>query len=262
MCTNPRIRNFVASIGLVPITQVSETDIFIVGYPKSGNTWFQNLVCSVNFGVHPEFTPDKLIQDLVPDVHAQSYYKRYEAQTFFKTHHLPREEHRRVIYLLRDGRDVMVSYFHFKNALRDINNTLRGNKNALSGNTINLFEFIRDQGNLLPLKWHEHVEAWLSNPYHAEIITIKYEDLKTNPLHEMKRFCEFVHLDRSEEFIRGAIERCSFENMQRQERTAWPSDKLFVRRGEIGSFRDEMPPDALRLFLSEAGQTLLKVGYL
>ena len=249
MSTNPLVRNTLASIGFLPIAQVSETDVFIVGYPKSGNTWFQTLVCSVNFGVHPEFTPDKLIQDLVPDVHSKSYYKRYEAQTFFKTHHLPKEEYRRVIYLLRDGRDVMVSYFHFLNALR-------------CGNTINLFEFIRDQGKLIPTKWHEHVEAWLLNPYDAEIITIKYEDLKTNPLHEMKRFCEFVHLDRSEEFIRGAIERCSFENMRRQERTAWPSDKPFVRRGEIGSFRDEMPPDALRLFLSEAGQTLLKVGYL
>ena len=248
MSTNPLVRNTLASIGFLPIAQVSETDVFIVGYPKSGNTWFQNLVCSVNFGVHPEFTPDKLIQDLVPDVHSKSYHKRYEAQAFFKTHHLPKEQYRRVIYLLRDGRDVMVSYFHFTNALRD--------------NTSNLFEFIRDQGNLFPSKWHEHVEAWLSNPYHAEIITIKYEDLKTNPLHEMKRFCEFVHLDRSEEFIRGAIERCSFENMQRQGKTAWTSDKPFVRRGEIGSFRDEMPPDALRLFLSEAGQTLLKVGYL
>src|SRR5215208_2620625 len=139
MCTNPRIRNFVTSIGLVPITQVSATDIFIVGYPKSGNTWFQNLVCSVNFGVHPEFTPNTLIQDLVPDVHAKPYYKRYEGPTFFKTHHLPREEYRRGIYLLRDGRDVMVSYFSFKNALRDNKNTLRGNKNALHGNTINLF---------------------------------------------------------------------------------------------------------------------------
>jgi len=248
MGTIPLIQNALASVGLLPITQVSETDIFVAGYPKSGNTWFQNLVCSVNFGVYPEFTPDKLIHDLVPDVHAKSYYKRYEAQTFFKTHHLPKEEYRRVIYLLRDGRDVMVSYFHMMNALR-------------RGNTTNLFEFIRDQGKLFPSKWHEHVEAWLSNPYNAEMITIKYEDLKTNPLREMKRFCEFVHLDRSEEFIRGAIERCSFENMRRQERTAWPSDKPFVRRGEIGSFRDEMPPDALRLFLSEAGQTLLKAGY-
>src|SRR5215207_8452882 len=157
MSTNPLVRNTLASIGFLPIAQVSETDVFIVGYPKSGNTWFQNLVCSVNFGVHSKFTPDKLIQDLVPDVHAKPYYKRYEAQTFFKTHHLPREEYRRVIYLLRDGRDVMVSYFHFMNALR--------------GNTINLFEFIRDQGNSFRSKWHEHVEAWLSNPYEAEIIT-------------------------------------------------------------------------------------------
>lgn len=253
------IRDLWGVTDLVPITRFCEEDIFIVGYPKSGNTWFQNLVSSLNFGIIPELTPDILIQDLVPDVHAKSFYRRYKTPTFFKTHHLPRAEYRRVIYLLRDGRDVMVSYFHHMSALRK--------------EQITFLDFIRNSGNLFPSKWHEHVEQWLSNPYKAEMHIIKYENLKMNPTHEMVRFCEFAHLDRSEDFIKSAIEHSSFDNMRRQELhfgwaftpgwdfAPWPSDRPFVRRGEIGSFKDEMPPEALYCFLKEASQALRLAGY-
>jgi hypothetical protein len=39
----------------------------------------------------------------------------------------------------------------------------------------------------------------------------------------------------------------------------WP--KPFVRRGMVGSFRDEMPAAALSYFLQEAGPTLAAHGY-
>ncbi|MBU6402678.1 MAG: hypothetical protein KGS61_20345, partial [Verrucomicrobia bacterium] len=81
--------------GFVPITHAVAGDIFIVGYPKSGNTWFQDLVAGVVFGVMPEWAPPELVQELVPDVHARPYYRRYATPTFFKSHHLPRPEYRR-----------------------------------------------------------------------------------------------------------------------------------------------------------------------
>ena len=42
---------------------------------------------------------------------------------------------------------------------------------------------------------------------------------------------------------------------------AWPKDKPFVRRGIAGSFKDEMPPEALAQFVAEAGDTLQRFGY-
>ena len=91
--------------GYAPIREARPEDVFIVGYPRTGNTWFQNLVSGVVFGADPELTPDSVIQELVPDVHAKQYYKRFGTPTFFKSHDLPAPEHKRVIYLLRDGRD-------------------------------------------------------------------------------------------------------------------------------------------------------------
>jgi len=113
---NQRIRLFTETI---PISEFSDDDIFVVGYPKSGNTWFQNILASLIYGVNPELTPDSVIQDLIPDVHYKCYYRRYRNSVVFKSHSFPRPDYRKVIYIVRNGRDVMVSYFHYLKILRE-----------------------------------------------------------------------------------------------------------------------------------------------
>ena len=41
----------------------------------------------------------------------------------------------------------------------------------------------------------------------------------------------------------------------------WPKDQAFVRRGVVGSFRDEMPADVLAAFMERAGPTLTRLSY-
>lgn len=240
--------------GLVPISQFVEEDVFIVGYPKSGNTWFQNLAVGLIYGLDPQYTPDTLVQDLIPDVHHKRYYKRYGIPMFFKSHHLPVSEYRRVVYLLRDGRDAMVSYWH--------------QLNAIEGKEIDFLEMIQSGYGLFPCRWHEHVDRWLSNPYNAAMIVVKYEDMRRNPAHELNRFCEFVGIERGESLLNQVIESSSFSKMRERELVfgwdypAWPKDKFFVRRGQVGSYVDEMPPDVLDAFLRQAAAALKKCGYL
>src|SRR5262249_35078508 len=99
-----------ARTGLTSVGSYDMKDIFVVGYPKSGNTWFQNLIASLVYGVTTEFTPDTLIQELVPDLHHKRYYRRFRIPMFFKSHDLPTPAFRRVVYLIRDGRDAIISY--------------------------------------------------------------------------------------------------------------------------------------------------------
>ena len=106
--------------GCTPITEFDDLDIFIAGFPKSGNTWFQELILAVVFGVDPAFCPPALSHELVPDVHFKEFYQRYQTPMFFKTHHLPRPEYKRVVHLLRDGRDVMTSYYYYNLALETV----------------------------------------------------------------------------------------------------------------------------------------------
>ena len=240
--------------GYAPITKFSEEDVFIVGYPKSGNTWFQDIVAGLAFGALPEFTPQLLVQELIPDVHAVPYYKRYATPMFFKSHALPTPAYKRVVYLLRDGRDAMVSYYH--------------HMVALEKGRVDFLETVQTGKGLFPGKWHEHVQAWLANPFRAKMMVIKYEDLKNNTAHELQRFCDFAELKRSPEFLKMIAEGTAFEQMRDKEiklgsgDPQWPKDKTFRRRGAVGSYKDEMPPEVLSAFLKDSRDTLCKCGYL
>jgi hypothetical protein len=221
---------------------------------KSGNNWLRTLVAGVIYGADPEYTPHSVILELIPNHGPKKpYYKRYSTPMFFKSHYFPQPEYRRVVYLLRDGRDVMVSYLH--------------HIRAMENREVDFLKLVQGQDVRLGGGWPAHVEAWLSNPYRAEMIVIRYEDLKRDPVAELRRFCEFVGVPREDSLLERVVRKAAFENMRQKEALYglgmrdWPRDQFFVRRGQVGSYKDEMPREVLRVFLREAGGTLRKLGY-
>lgn len=242
-----------ARTGLIPIGQYDSQDVFIAGFPKSGNTWFQLITVALLYGFNAEWVPDSVVQDLVPDMHFKSFYRRYSTPMFFKTHNPPLPEYRKVVYLLRDGRDAVVSYYH--------------HTKDLFRREVNFSEFVQEY-NIFSLKWHEHVNVWLSNPYQAEMLIIKYEDLKQDGTRVLRRYCDFLNINRSQEYLQLVLHQTAFEKMRQRERNLgwddpnWPKDRPFIRRGIIGSYKDEFPKAALDKFLAQSGETLRMCGYL
>ena len=246
-----------ALTNLHPNHHLEPNDVFIVGYMKSGTTWFRNLAASLIYGLDSPHVPFSVVWELIPN-HGPNkpYYKRYHNPTYFKVHDSPRPQYKRVVFLVRDGRDVVVSLAHH---LRNVYEA-----------EVNLAELAKGHYRAFSGKyaWYDHAEAWLANPYGAEMITIRFEDLKADPVTHARRFCEFVGIDRDEDAIARAVTFASFDRMREREQRlgidyrTWPNDRPFVRRGEVGSHKDEMPPEVLEEFLREAGGTLRKLGYL
>lgn len=244
------------TLKLTSINQFEDNDIFVVGYPKSGNTWFRFLIAGAVYGIDLDLAPSSLVYDLIPDLHYLPFYKRFHSPMFFKSHYLPLPEYKHVIYLVRDGRDVMVSYFHHLSAIR--------------GEEITFSDLVQGDDYLEFGMWHDHIKAWLQNPYKARLMITRYEDLITQPLQEMRRLCEFVGVGRPDSLLNQVIEKTSFTAMQNKEnRNAsfrenpmWPKNKNFFRRGQIGSHKDEMPSEFKVKFLEQAGPMLQELGYL
>jgi hypothetical protein len=212
----------------------------------------QHLLVGLIFGVDGRLTPDSLVQDLVPDVHYKEFYRRYRTPTLFKTHELPQPRYRRVIWLVRDGRDVMVSYFHHLSAL----------KSPLAD-----WEKLAIGDGIFPCPWHEHVDAWLANSHESDLMIVKYEMLKTDPVRELRRISKFVGLERDASALKFAARTSAFQVMKEKElkfgwaNSAWPKDKAFVRKGQIGSYKEEMPSRALEMFMERSAKALARLGY-
>src|SRR5579864_3903338 len=89
-------------------------DTFLVSYPKSGNTWTRFLIANL---VYPEKHPDfSNINELIPDPEALS--KRHLGQLprprILKSHQYFDPRYERVICIVRDPRDVVLSEYHFQ----------------------------------------------------------------------------------------------------------------------------------------------------
>lgn len=249
---SPPVPSIRLAAEILPIDETDERDVFVAGYPKSGNTWCQSCVAAMLYGFDIPRTPETIIQSLVPDVHFRKHYLRFQTPTVFKTHRLPQPHYRRVIHLLRDGRDAMTSFYHYA----------RDSKGA-EGND---WESIMETGAINFTRWHEHVHAWLENPFDAEVITIRYEEMKRETVPTLARIAEFLELNLTEDQLREVAEMTTFSRMrEREQRLGWaqpfPKDKAFVRRGAIGSYQDEMPPEVLQRFEEVSESALRATGY-
>ena len=53
--------------------------------------------------------------------------------------------------------------------------------------------------------WDEHVNSWHAKDMPFPRLTLRYEDLKTNPVEGISRLCRFLKITRSEKDIDDAI---------------------------------------------------------
>lgn len=232
---------------IYPATYAEPNDVFIAAFPKSGVTWLQHITAGLIYGVDTANVPDILVQTLIPDCHAMHFYLRTGLPTVFKTHDGPSRQMRRVVHLIRDGRDVAVSYCAM---LRN-----QGHEQSLE--------------DLCTSAWQEHTLSWLDNPFAADILRISYEQLHAEPLLTLSSYCNFLGLSVSRDAISNVVKRSQFELMQaKEDRQGWgPNDSVmkqrrFIRRGRIGSYKDEMPPEILKQFNKNNRTALIKCGYI
>jgi Sulfotransferase domain len=244
-----RLRPF----GRIPIAERRVDDIYIIGFPKSGSNWMQNLAAGLIYGLPPAALPDSLVQELVPDIDYFRHYQRYFEVTVFRSHSLPRPDFRRVIHIVRDPRDVFVSLLHFRRALRGI--------------IVDPAVQLEDQ-RFSGTAWRNHLESWLSNPYGAEVLLVKYEDLRRDTKAECRRILEFVGVARTEDEIETVVSQSTFQRLREKEEKygksnppRWPRDKTFYRRGQVGSHKDELSQDIERRLLEQVGPALERCGY-
>jgi hypothetical protein len=243
-----------------------DSDIYLVSYPKSGNTWMRYLL---TYAIWPEVAEIDLVE-MASYIPSFGHQKDRDAMLDLNLpcnqlrHRIIKEHARydasaqhyvkRAIYLVRDGRDAIVSYWHFCNQ-RD--NT-----------SIPFSEFIelsaKPEHSYGP--WREHVLGWVNAPLETKLI-LRYEDMLTDTFSCLRRALTFAEIDVSDSVIEKAVNRASFDSMKKLENTkGFNVDHLvnveFVRQGKSGKWGDTFKPGDLVRFNKFHGGSLKEVGYL
>jgi hypothetical protein len=162
---------------------------------------------------------------------------------FVKTLDLPRQDRHPAVYLVRDGRDALVSYARFT-LVYDHGLPPEAITDALFRRTlVNLMLERRSRFGT----WAVNVNAWLARP---GTLPLRFEDAIARPAYWAGHVIEALGIP----LTRTGEAPPTFEELHR----TWPQ---FFRRGKVGSWRDEFPPELLDTFWKEFGATMRRLGY-
>lgn len=244
--------------------QVKKDDIFLISYPKSGNTWMRFLLSNLITDDDINFVNvEKIVVDLCKV--KISKIKRFEKYNIFKSHSPfnVKFSSNKVVYIVRDVRDVVISSYYFYKKTYNME--------------IEFEEFFQMflHGTMWPLHgtWGEHVGSWIGAKYSDKenFLLIKYEDLLEDTFTWLKIICNFLNLNISDNKIEKAIEKCTFNKLQENEikfENVAPQTKnsrkdiKFFRKGTSGQWKDTLTEEQLNQLYKKFSTQMKLLGYL
>lgn len=231
---------------------IRPNDVFLVSYPRSGNTWTRFLISNLVW--HRDQTDFINLEERVPDIYCQSnrFLKQLPAPRFLKSHEYFDPRYQKIIYIIRDVRSVVVSYYHFM--------VERGKMEP----TTSFHDFTKRflNGELDAFgSWQDNVASWIYTRGidKARFLLIRYEDLHHDTASALKRVASFLNLERSPQQIQKAIEGSSFRLMQNLQGKTEPV--TIVRSGRVNEWTEVLDQKTLELIGRRCGKILRETGY-
>jgi hypothetical protein len=228
------------------------------GYPRSGTTFLCHLMSSYLDLPYP-----------------RHYRLPIAMSSVMQSHWLPFNGMPRTIYVVRDGRDVLVSRYFYEvhwalaegnrrsHARRARFARVLGPNADLSDARANLPRFIEaelTQPALAKVTWQGHVDAWLDEP-HDRVATVRYEDLVESVEDTLAPvFEQLTGVETDREYLRLAASRFEFRRMADQAKRG-VNQGPYMRKGVAGDWRNHFSEEASGVFDLHAGETLRRLGY-
>lgn len=241
-------------------------DLFIVSYPKSGNTWTRFLLGNLIYQDEP--VTFRNVESRIPSIYIFSDRRLLQLPRIFKSHDCFDPRYRKVIYIVRDPRDVTVSAYHYSIKVK------------LLPDTCPMEEFVPlfmsgtfGSGLLADPRWgswYDNVASWLAMQHNRKFLLLRYEDMLNDAARELRKVADFLGTNATAERITRAVELSSADKMREMEKTQskdWQltketrQDKPFVRKARAGGWKSEMPPAAVAQLEAQWGGLMRTLGY-
>lgn len=247
------------------------SDVFIVGHPKSGNTWLTYMLAILLYKDNHYHITLSNLAEYIPFIHGDdraiaSYSNLSEPRIFRNEQPVYPELYPKAIYVIRDPRAVLASYYHhYCTVTNDTKASLRGfvEDYLLHGHIKNFDTSVS--------RWDRQVLEWIGrSKENGRVIMIKYEDMVRDRKRVLKNVVAFADIPCTKEDIALAAARGGFETMRAVEEQygaeSYPGEigqrGRFIRRGKAEGWLEEMPPNLVERIEYEFGQAMKEAGYL
>ena len=239
-------------------------DVFVSEYPKSGGTWLRFMLCEILTGKPSEFGNVNHASRMVgfhfsaPDVLAGG-------GRLISTHETFRPAYHKVLYLVRDVRDVALSHFRREWHMGVVSTSFDAYLDCIMNGP-------KRHGS-----WPAHVASYLDSDLAQtdRFFLVRYEDLRRNTADVLSRVVDFLGVRPGREAICRVIENNSLDAMRGKEdrvhalnariRMRPPrssrEEGRFVHKGEIEGWRSKLTAAQLDLIDRWAGHALARLGY-
>ncbi|XP_048373832.1 sulfotransferase 1B1-like [Sphaerodactylus townsendi] len=228
-------------------------DLVIATYPKAGTTWTQEIVDLILAAGDTEKSQRAPMQVRIPFLEyctpppLPSGIDRLvnaPSPRVMKTHLpfqlLPKsflEKDCKIIYVARNAKDTVVSYFFF-----DQMHLMQPDPGPWNGYVTKFME-----GNVPWGSWYDHVRCYWEKKANHRILYLFYEDMKEDLVREIRRMTDFLEVDLPEDIVDKIAHHTSFQIMKDNPMANYdtvPSTifdrtkSSFMRKGEVGDWKN------------------------
>src|SRR6266550_3869220 len=180
-------------------------DVVLASYPRSGNTWCRFLLGEI---LSDQKTGFDSIDKAVPQIglHQIALPLLPGGGRLIKTHEQYRKEYAKAIYLVRDVRDVVLSYYDRGKYL--------GVFDDIAFDAF-LLMFLQGQTNTVG-SWPSLVRVWLESPLaqRGKLLVVKFEDMRQDTEATLGRILEFLEVAVDRLRVQKAISANSVDRMR------------------------------------------------
>lgn len=228
---------------------IRDDDVYLATFPKSGTHWVWEILVMLRRGT-PEYElnpKEAVFLDFKgPDVIDKVPSPRV-LNCHFPCKLTPRgvfEKSIKIVHVQRNPKDVFVSsFFHHKHF---------GNRPFTSNFQEYFPTCIGSYGIHHFYPWFRYVKEWerFSKKNPKQILNLFYEDLKEDPVREIKKINEFLGTSRSDDLIKQIAEACDFQNLKKADAEIKVKDdvmkdmardkksSLMYRKGQVGDWKN------------------------
>jgi hypothetical protein len=183
-----------------------------------------------------------------------------------KSHEAFDPRYPRTVYIVRDPRDVAVSFYFYNLKVRVLEDGYPMDEFVKRFVGVEVVDYANRVGS-----WEENVMSWFRmRQGKSNFCLVRYEDLLVDPAGGLKKASPMLGIEPAPDRIERAIRLSSADHMRTLEKSQWKKwvttkdtrqDIPFVREAKSGGWQKRLSDASVRLIEDAWGSSMREIGY-